>query len=435
MQQQLPIVDSLRLFDDVIALEQLRIGFKHVKQNKGSAGVDNQSIAEFERNLEQELSQLHNELRQWRYQPKPVKRIEILKPDGAGVRILGIPTVRDRVVQASIKNVLEPLIDPTFSNFSYGFRPERNQHRALLMAQQIVCDGKPWVVDIDLSKFFDRINHDKVIQRLRSFTSDTRLLRLIGMTLRSGALDKTSFIPTVVGSVQGSPLSPLLSNLILDELDKELEKRGLSFCRFADDCNIFVRSELAAKRVLSSITTFIETKLKLVINTEKTKVARSRKVKFLGMTITSGALAISKHAMRKAMTKVKQLTPRGTQISIETKIEQVNLWYRGWSNYFCLTQYPQQLAGIESHMRRRLRSMLIRQHHRPRFLYRKFTDRGVPGSHAKVAFLHKRTWRLSRSQAAHLAWSNEWFINTMGLHSAIQHRQPYWFGFNRQPYL
>ena len=246
--------------------------------------MDNVSVEEFECNLKEELSRLRQEVVSWTYTPQPVKRVEVPKPNG-GIRLLGIPTVRDRVLQTSIKNALEPIIDPTFSENSFGFRPGRSQKQALERARLIVERGKEYVVDMDLSKFFDRINHNRLISRLRLLIDDTRVLRLIGMTLRCGVTVDGKYQATPIGSVQGSPLSPLLSNVVLDELDKELEKRGLEFCRFADDCNIFVNSEKAAQRVKSRITTFVEKKLKLVVNEEKTNVAKSRYVKFLGVTI------------------------------------------------------------------------------------------------------------------------------------------------------
>ena len=250
--------------------------------------------------------------------------MEIPKPDGKGVRLLGIPTIRDRIVQASIKIILEPILDPKFSNSSFGFRPGRNQRQGVSQAKQIVKSGRKWVVDIDLSKFFDRIPHDRLIYRLGLQIQDKRVLRLIGITLRSGILDKGTLLPSTEGSVQGSPLSPLLSNVVLDELDKELERRRLPFCRFADDCNAFTSSKAAAERVMKSITKFIENRLKLVVNQEKSKAAFSSAVKFLGMTIVASSIAISHASMKRAHEKVKELTPRGTSESIEQTVKRIN---------------------------------------------------------------------------------------------------------------
>jgi len=246
--------ETRRLFEVIVHQQTLERAFNEVKKNKGSPGIDKISIKDFEQNKAQELAQLRDELNSWRYEPAPVRQVEIPKPGRPGeTRALGIPCVRDRVVQAAIKMVIEPIPDPMFSDNSFGFRPNRNQHQAIENARQYVESGKEFVVDIDLSKFFDRINHDKIIAKLAKVIEDKRVLRLIGMTLRSGVMTKQGFEVTTVGSVQGSPLSPLLSNVILDELDKKLEQRGLSFVRFADDCNIFVKSRKAAERVFENI--------------------------------------------------------------------------------------------------------------------------------------------------------------------------------------
>ncbi len=271
------------LFERVCSLEELKLAFESVKKNQGAAGIDGITIDQFEENLSEELVKLKRELESWTYYPNPVRRVEIPKPQG-GVRELGIPCIRDRVVQSSVKAILEPIFDPLFSEHSYGFRPKRNQRQAVEAAQKFVQSGKEYVVDIDLSKFFDRVCHDRLIHRLRQQVSDNRILRLIGISLRSGVLKDGLVSRTSEGTTQGSPLSPLLSNVVLDELDKELESRGLSFCRFADDCNIFVGTQKAANRVMQSVTKFIEKRLRLVVNQQKSKVALSRYVRFLGMT-------------------------------------------------------------------------------------------------------------------------------------------------------
>jgi len=340
-------IDSSRLFELLCAEQVLKRAFREVKKNKGAPGIDRVSIQEFDNNLVQELSQLKQELESWTYKPNPVRRVEIPKPDG-GIRLLGVPCTRDRVVQTAIKLLIEPILDPHFSDNSYGFRPARNQRQAVEAAKAIVESGKPYVADIDLSKFFDRIHHDRLISRLGQRIDDKRILRLIGDMLRSGVMKDGVLTPTAEGSTQGSPLSPLLSNVVLDELDKALEKRQLEFCRFADDCNIFVKSRKAAERVMESISKFIEKKLKLVVNRDKSKVALSRQVKFLGMTIVNATIAISRKAMDCAMTKVKELTPRGTHQTMEQTISTINRWYMGWSSYFAMTQYPAQLSNIEA---------------------------------------------------------------------------------------
>ena len=271
-------------FERICSLYELELAFKAVKKNGGAPGIDGVTVKDFGERLSQELRQLKKEVESWTYEPSPVRRVEIPKPDGAGVRLLGIPTVRDRVLHTAIKAVIEPIFEPLFSEHSYGFRPKRNQKQAVLAAQRIAQSGKEHVVDLDLEKFFDRIHHDRLIHRLGLQIQDKRILRLIGLILRSGIMKDGMVSATTEGSVQGSPLSPLLSNVVLDELDQELERRGLEFCRYADDCNIFVKSQKAAERVMQSVTRFIENRLKLVVNREKSKVALSKAVKFLGMT-------------------------------------------------------------------------------------------------------------------------------------------------------
>lgn len=230
------LIEDESLFDTLRSSQSLITGFKQVKKNKGKPGIDGVSIEDFESQLSEELSQLSQELTDWTYKPSPVRRVEILKPDGKGVRLLGIPTIRDRVVQATLKMLLEPIFEPHFSAHSYGFRPGRSQHDAVRAARDIVVSGKEFVVDIDLSKFFDRIHHDRLIHRMGLRISDKRILRLIGMMLRSGVMVGDVVEPSEEGTMQGGPLSPLLSNIVLDELDQELERRGLEFCRYADDC-------------------------------------------------------------------------------------------------------------------------------------------------------------------------------------------------------
>jgi len=406
-----------RLFEEILDIGTLRKAFKLVKRNKGAPGIDGLTIEEYEKNLEEELGLLRQEVMKWTYKPTPVKRVEIPKPNGKGVRKLGIPIVKDRVLHMAIKMVLEPVLEPTFSDKSFGFRPGRNQQQAVQEAKRIVNSGKEFIVDIDLSKFFDRIHHDRLIHRLKEHIKDKRVLRLIGMILRSGVMVDGVKTPTSEGSVQGSPLSPLLSNVVLDELDKELEKRGLEFCRFADDCNIFVKSKRTADRILASIKKFIEKKLKLKINEDKSKTAKSDQVKFLGMTIVKGTIAISKAALSKAMEKVKELIPRGTNLSIENAIDKINSWYRGWASYFKMTQYPIQLQSVEVHIRRRLRAKLVSQQKKKRHLINKLVKRGVSKILAKrTVYRNRKTWYLSHTRAVEKAYPNNWFTETQGQH-------------------
>jgi RNA-directed DNA polymerase len=415
--------------EEICETSNLVNAFKLVKRNKGGPGIDGITIEEFETNLLENIQQLKESVLRWKYKPTPVKRVEILKPDGKGIRLLGIPIVKDRILHMAIKTVLEPKIDPTFSQSSYGFRPGRNQKQAVEKARDIVSAGNEYVIDIDLSKFFDRINHDRLIHRLKLYVEDTRVLRLIGMILRSGIMTDGVITTSSEGSVQGSPLSPLLSNIVLDELDKELEKRGLQFCRYADDSNIFVRSLKAAERVMESVKKFIEKKLKLKINEEKSKVAKSDKVKFLAMTIVNAAIAISKKALDKAMEKVKELIPRRTHISLEQTMEAINKWYQGWGSYFKMTQYPAQLKKIEAHIRRRLRARIVRQQKRKRHLCYKLIKLGVNKRMAtKTAYSNCKTWVLSHTRALEQAYSVDWFTDRMGQKIFSDLNLPGWFG-------
>ncbi|MGL1932367.1 MAG: group II intron reverse transcriptase/maturase [Desulfotalea sp.] len=368
------------------------------------------------------------ELVSWCYKPSPVRRVEIPKPGkGTGVRLLGVPCIRDRVVQATIKFLLEPILDLSFSDHSYGFRPGYNQRQAIESAQRFVQEGKEYVVDIDLSKFFDRVNHDRLISLLSIQVKDKRILRLIGLILRSGVMKDGVVIPSDKGTPQGSPLSPLLSNVVLDELDKELERRGLEFCRFADDCNIFVRTSKSAERVMVNISKFIEGKLKLKINKDKSKVAHCQEVQFLGLTIMGGAVAISAQSMKRAMQKVKELTLRGTHLSLEATMKRINSWYKGWSGYYGMTQYPAQLRNVEAHVRRRLRSRFVDQQKKRCHLFKKLIKRGVPRGLTSKVYSNNGRWVLSNTMALTRAYPNRWFIDVVGQYIRSEERQLHWF--------
>lgn len=414
------------LLEKICDIQNLRESFKLVKRNKGAPGIDGITIEKYEHNLEQELGQLRQEVLSWTYKPTPVKRVEIPKPNGKGKRLLGVPIIKDRTLHMAIKRVLEPIWEPLFSDNSYGFRPGRRQRDAVEAAQKIVQSGKTYIVDIDLSKFFDRIHHDRLVHRLGQQIKDKRVLRLIGMILRSGIMSESGVTIPTEGSVQGSPLSPLLSNVVLDELDRELEGRGLEFCRFADDCNIFAGSEKAGRRIMQSIKKFIEKKLKLKVNEEKSKAAKSDRVKFLGMTIVKGLVAISKIAFNKAMEKVKLLIPRRSHLPIEKTIERFSVWYRGWATYFGMTQFPSQLKALEAHARRRLRARLAVQQKRPCFLVRKLVKMGVSLKRAKVTvYSNKGPWRISHTGALEQAFSNRWFTDR-GLLIYSDRKFPHW---------
>jgi group II intron reverse transcriptase/maturase len=418
--------DRNELFEAITSERQLEQAFKLVSSNRGAPGVDGVTIDQFEANLKEEIHALSQEVKEWKYKPKPVKRVEIPKPGKQEKRKLGIPCVKDRVVQASIKLSLEPIFEKGFSESSYGFRPERNQKQAIEQAKKHVESGKGWVVDLDLEKFFDRINQDRLMYLLAKEIPDKRVLKLIGMTLHSGVLHHGEFEPSLEGSVQGSPLSPLLSNIVLDELDKELERRGLAFCRYADDANIFVGSQKAAQRILETITNFIEKRLKLKVNQTKSKAALASAVKFLGTTIACGMIIISTASMKHAYAKVRELIPRRTHIPLEKQVEQVNRWYQGWSSYYQITEMPSQLKAVEARIRRRFRAQLIRHHKNRRSLIKKLRQMGVPPRMAQGSVsTNRKTQAQSHTLATSRAWSNKWF-EKLGLISVLKRSLPHW---------
>ena len=427
MEQRTLFFDPERLFDELCTIDRLRTGFRAVKKNRGSAGIDGVTIEDFEANLDEELGRLAKELRDWTYKPSPVRQVEIPKPGSKETRKLGVPSIRDRTVQTAIRQLIEPELDPKFSDHSYGFRPGRNQQLAVEAAKAFVNSGKEWCIDIDLSKFFDRIGHDRLMTRLSSVIADKRIMRLIGMTLRCGIMKNGLYSTTSEGATQGSPLSPLLSNFVLDELDKWLEQRGFSFCRFADDCNAFVGSKKAAQRLMENLTGFIEGKLKLKVNHEKSKVALASQVKFLGMTVIAGTLAISAISLNRAMAKTRELAPRGSHKPLVKQIEEFNQWYRGWGNYYKMTQYPSQLNKIEAHFRRRIRSQIVGQHKSRSSLFKKLRKRGTPRKAAAQSVNgNRKRWARSHTRGVEFAFSNKWF-EQQGLYVLSDKTLTHWF--------
>ena len=425
-----------RLFEELYALRRLELAFVKVKANGGSAGSDGNSVEDFEENLSNNLAKLQAELQSRSYQPQPVRRVSIPKPNG-GERHLGIANVRDRVVQQSILMAMEPFFEPEFSESSYGFRRGRSQRGAIEAAQKHVADGKEWVVDLDLEKFFDTVNHDRVLHLIREKISDRRLLKVIALTLRSGVMIDGKVEKSTIGLPQGSPLSPLLSNIVLDRLDKELEHRGLEFVRYADDANIFVGSQKAAERVLASVTRYIETKLKLRVNRDKTQTAKSKAVKFLGMTVLAGGMAaISLGAMKKAKERAKELIPRSGKRSLEAQVEKVNQWYMGWSGYYQMTNYPNQLQKIEANIRMRFRLQFIKNHKRKKHLVRKLRKQGIRSSTAYRAVYEKNLgrWRLAHNFSVNMAWSKSWF-RQQGLNTRSETGQDHWQALKKGPRL
>jgi RNA-directed DNA polymerase len=355
-----------QVMEEVCERENLKRALRRVKSNKGSPGIDGMKVGELPGYLKQHWPAIREQLLSGTYEPQPVRRVEIPKPDG-GVRKLGIPTVLDRFIQQAVMQVLQGRWDRTFSEHSHGFRPGRSAHQAVAKAQQYVREGRRWVVDLDLEKFFDRVNHDRLMKAVALRIADKRMLRLIGGFLKAGVLENGLVSPVDEGTPQGGPLSPLLSNLVLDELDRELERRGHRFVRYADDCNVYVRSSGAGRRVMGSITGFITRRLKLKVNESKSAVARPAERKFLSFSISSGREAkrrIAPKALARCKQKIRELTRRTRGISVKRMVEELGAYLRGWKSYFGFCETPSVLTKLDQWIRRRLRSVIWKQRKR-----------------------------------------------------------------------
>lgn len=358
-------LDTTQLMEEVIERNNMAKALNRVERNQGAAGVDDMRADELRPYLKNQWPKIKEQLLNGSYRPKPVKRVEIPKPGGSGVRKLGIPTVLDRLIQQAIQQILTRIFDPEFSGSSYGFRPSRSTHQAVLQARKHVESGRRWVVDMDLEKFFDRVNHDILMARVARKVKDKRVLLLIRRYLQAGIMEDGLITESVEGTPQGGPLSPLLSNILLDDLDKELERRDLMFCRYADDCNIYVKSRRAGERILKSITSFLERKLKLRVNEEKSAVARPWERKFLGYSMTfhkSPRLKVADVSVKRIRGKLKQAFRQGRGRNLGKFIEQeLNPILRGWGNYFKLAEVRVTFEELDVWVRRKLRQILWKQ--------------------------------------------------------------------------
>jgi len=402
-----------RLMEEVCELENCKQALQRVKANKGSPGVDGMTVDELPDYLKQHELGIGEQLRNGTYQPKPVKRVEIPKPDGNGVRKLGIPCVLDRFIQQAVLQVLQKRWDPTFSAHSHGFRPGHSAQQAVHEAQDYIAEGHLWVVDLDLEKFFDRVNHDRLMAAVAERVADKRMLKLIRAFLEAGVMEDGLVSPLDEGTPQGGPLSPLLSNLVLDELDRELERRGHHFVRYADDCNLYVDSERAGQRVMGSITRFITHRLKLKVNQAKSAVARPGQRKFLGFSFTSEReprRRIAPKAIARFKERIREQTWRTRGISLRQMVKQITIYLRGWLGYFGGCQTPSVLRDLEKWVRRRLRSVVWKQWKRGRTRFRELRKRGIDKAlAAQTAGSPHGPWRIAHSPALNLALPNAYF--------------------------
>jgi RNA-directed DNA polymerase len=416
-------VSTNRLMEEVCERDNLKEALRRVKANKGSAGVDGMTIYQLSVYLKQQWPAIREQLLNGTYEPQPVRRVEIEKQDGSGMRKLGIPTVLDRFLQQAVMQVLQRQWDRTFSDYSYGFRPGRSAHQAVAQAQQYIADGHGWCVDFDLEKFFDRVNHDKLMGQIAKRVEDKRLLKLIRAFLNAGVMENGLVSPSVEGTPQGGPLSPLLSNLVLDELDRELERREHRFVRYADDCNIYVRSGRAGQRVMESITQFITQTLKLKVNEAKSAVARPQERKFLGFSFTAGPevkRVIAPQALDRFKQRIREITRRAKGVSMETTMEELAPYMRGWRSYFGFCETPEVLIGLTRWVRLRLRAAMWRQWKTPRRRRAALLALGVREPLASnTAGSGRGPWYLARAKALSVGLSNAYF-KSLGLPSLFE---------------
>lgn len=407
------------LMQIVCSRSNLNRAYKRVKSNKGAPGVDGMSVDELGGYIRENKVRIVSSLLDGTYKPNTVRGVTIPKAKG-GTRQLGIPTVLDRLVQQAIHQVLEPIFEPRFSDSSYGFRPKRSAHQALKAASAYVASGRDWVVDIDLAKYFDQVNHDILMSRLARVIGDKILLKLIRKFLQAGMMSNGVVVPRQAGTPQGGPLSPLLSNIMLDELDKELERRGHTFCRYADDCNIYVGSERSGQRVMESVKQFLTTKLKLQINETKSGVAQVEQRQFLGYSLNrDGDLFASPDSIKRMKDKVRELTKRSRGRRFEVIIQSLNRYLPGWYQYFRLQKGVKLFERTDQWIRRRLRCYRLKQRKRRWPIVKYLMSLDISKKNAwRLAMSSKSWWRKSHNPIINVALSNKWF-NNMGLVSLL----------------
>jgi len=417
-----PRPENEKLMEEVVERRNLMEAYRRVVGNKGAAGVDGMTVEALAPYLKREWPTIREQLVEDRYRPQPVRRVEIPKPGGKGMRKLGIPTVVDRLIQQALLQILEPIFDPGFSESSYGFRPGRSAHQAVLKAREYVAAGKRWVVDLDIEKFFDRVNHDVLMARVARKVKDKRVLRLIRRYLQAGIMHGGLVEPSREGTPQGGPLSPLLSNVLLDELDKELEGRGHAFCRYADDCNIYVASRHAGERVMESVRAYLEKRLKLKLNEEKSAVDRPWKRKFLGYSMTAEKaprLKVAPESEKRLRANLRGTFKRGRGRSVRQVTEDMKRLLVGWSNYFKLAEVRNVFERLDEWIRRRMRCILWRQWKRTYTRAKNLMKRGLPEEQAWTSATNGRgPWWNAGAPHMNIAFPKR-FFDQQGLVSLL----------------
>lgn len=422
LEKETSIPEEKQLIERLVERDNMKKAYAQVRKNKGAAGIDNMTVEALGTYLKEKWPEIKEQLVKGGYKPKPVKRVEIPKPDG-GTRNLGIPTVLDRLIQQGIYQILSPIFEPTFSPSSYGFRPGRSAHQAIKQAKQYQIEGRKWVVDMDLAKFFDEVNHDKLMSKIAKKVKDKKLLLLIRRYLQAGVMENGLVKGSDKGTPQGSPLSPLLSNIVLDDLDKELEKRGHTYCRYADDSNIYVKSKKAGQRVFEAITRFVEGKLKLKVNRGKSAVARAHQRKFLGYSFTwhkAPKIRVPEESTKRLRKSLKSIFRTGRGRNLQRFIaEDLNPTIRGWINYFRLSEVKTFAEDIDGWVRRRLRLILWKQWKRPWTRRKRLIEAGLSEERAVMSAFNRRgSWWNSGASHMNDAFRKK-FFDRCGLVSMV----------------